>query len=161
MRNTDLNKNKFQKLIHFYFYSPARKSIEPLLPIIRSDNDIEQLLAQAPAHINTILDMFVASKLSVHALRGVEPNLRYGIAIRNFMENINNMSDIPQCSSGFSEAASININSRRGDTEAQNAENGLDTINNSFSKRKCIHLASRKQIGDAIIRYEDKSIINK
>jgi len=31
----------------------------------------------------------------------------------------------------------------------------------SCGREQCIHLASRKQIGDAIIRYEDKSILQK
>lgn len=35
------------------------------------------------------------------------------------------------------------------------------TLPQSCGGQHCIHLASRKQIGDAIIRYEDKSILQK
>lgn len=105
---------------------------------------------RVPKQYNNILDMFVSSKLPVHILRGIEPNLRFGVAIRNFIENINNMADIPQCNSGV--------------TLSESLDNGHDRNPDEYNgllKRKCIHLASRKQIGDAIIRYEDKSIINK
>ena len=129
----------------------ARKSLETILPITRSDTDIEQLLQRAPKNLNTILDMFVAAKLPIHILRGVEPNLRFGVSIRNFIESISNMADIPQC------MAPGDINNENADLNAQErwGESAMG------SKRKCIHLASRKQIGDALIRYEDKSIVNK
>ncbi|KAH8293342.1 hypothetical protein KR018_007670 [Drosophila ironensis] len=124
-------------VIAFYSrdYVQARKLLHPQgLPIIRSDLDIDQLLLPTdasktrPANVESILDMFVAAQHSVHILRGVEPNLRFGQDVRNFLARGGSLPDeMPeQC-----------------------------------GREQCIHLASRKQIGDAIIRYEDKSILHK
>lgn len=112
----------------------ARKLLHPQgLPIIRSDLDIDQLLLQPgeetrPPGVESILDMFVAAQHSVHILRGVEPNLRFGQDVRNHLA--------------------------RGGTLPQ-------SVPERCGREQCIHLASRKQIGDAIIRYEDKSILHK
>lgn len=98
--------------------------------------------------------MFVSSQLSVHILRGVEPNLRYGGAIKNFVDRLSYESkSIPKCP----------LN----DNKAANAADDLSSGNLNRDRlqderqHQCIRLASRKQIGDAIIRYEDKSIIHK
>ncbi|XP_034659870.1 chondroitin sulfate glucuronyltransferase [Drosophila subobscura] len=124
-------------VIAFYSrdYVQARKLLHPQgLPIIRSDLDIDQLLEPAPQSqsrpegVESILDMFVAAQHSVHILRGVEPNLRFGLDVRNHL-------------------------GRGGMLPEQLPE--------LCGREQCIHLASRKQIGDAIIRYEDKSILHK
>uniref|UniRef100_A0A1A9VC24 Hexosyltransferase n=1 Tax=Glossina austeni TaxID=7395 RepID=A0A1A9VC24_GLOAU len=143
-------------VISFYSrdYVQARKLVETSLPIMRMDTDIERLFTRADKSINNILDMFVSSKLSVHILRGVEPNLRYGGGIRHFVdkqrrENGNSLT-LPKCLAATSDVSDRNSNSK-----------SLPEPLIGSSQRKCIHLASRKQIGDAIIRYEDKSIIHK
>ncbi|KAH8314021.1 hypothetical protein KR067_012828 [Drosophila pandora] len=124
-------------VISFYSrdYVQARKLLHPQgLPIIRSDLDIDQLLMPTegpdtrPAGVESILDMFVAAQHSVHILRGVEPNLRFGQDVRNYLARGGTLPpEVPE----------------------------------RCGREKCIHLASRKQIGDAIIRYEDKSILHK
>lgn len=142
--------------------------MESTLPITRTDNDIEQLLTRADKTINNILDMFVASQLPVHMLRGVEPNLRYGTAIKNFIDknyennNIdnnqinNNNNNIPKCMLLNDEQ-----NSDADDDTNRRRSGGSGSSRQQQQRHKCIHLASRKQIGDSIIRYEDKSIIHK
>lgn len=128
-----------------------------MIPITRTDGDIGRTIRNvvqeysnenndqnspnsnsSHQQIHNILEMFIVSQLPVHILRGVEPNLRHGGAIKQyFNENINRNGGekriIPQCP--FANSA------------------------NAEDSQKCIHLASRKQIGDAIIRYEDQSII--
>uniref|UniRef100_A0A1I8PIR6 Hexosyltransferase n=1 Tax=Stomoxys calcitrans TaxID=35570 RepID=A0A1I8PIR6_STOCA len=142
-------------IISFYSrdYVQARKLVETSVPITRSDHDIEQLLTRADRSINHVLDMFVSSQLSVHILRGVEPNLRYGSAIRNLIDRRNyddGIKAIPKCPLDTEDAA-----------EAENPSSTKNSRRSEEATHKCIHMASRKQIGDAIIRYEDKSIIHK
>ncbi|XP_030381520.1 chondroitin sulfate synthase 2 isoform X2 [Scaptodrosophila lebanonensis] len=120
-------------VIAFYSrdYVQARKLLDPQgLPIVRSDLDIELLLTapQRPSGVKSILDMFVAAQHNVHILRGAEPNLRFGLAVRNYIERAGDLQEL------------------------QPPEECED---------QCIHLASRKQIGDAIIRYEDRTIVHK
>ncbi|XP_046801365.1 chondroitin sulfate glucuronyltransferase [Lucilia cuprina] len=155
-------------VISFYSrdYVQARKLVETSLPITRTDNDIEQLLTRADKTINNILDMFVSSQLPVHMLRGVEPNLRYGTAIKNFIDknyennNIdNNNNNIPKCMLNDDEQNSIDTADY--DTNRRSGASDSRSSRIEQHRHKCIHLASRKQIGDSIIRYEDKSIIHK
>lgn len=91
-----------------------------------TDTDIERLYMRSGQFINNIVDVFVQSQISIHILRAIEPNLRFGSAIRNYI-SISQTKDIPLCQYWNSERAD-----------------------------KCIHLASRKQIGDALVRYEDR-----
>ncbi|XP_068158123.1 chondroitin sulfate glucuronyltransferase [Drosophila tropicalis] len=136
-----------QDVIAFYSrdYVQARKLLDPQgLPIIRSDLDIEELLLapNRPEGVTSILDMFVAAQHTVHILRGVEPNLRFGQNVRNHLAR----------------GGSLPTGTSTADAEAES----VDTRQCSKPGRAhCIHLASRKQIGDAIIRYEDKSILHK
>lgn len=136
---------------------PARKLVEASLPITRTDNDIEQLVARADKTIKNILDMFVSSQLPVHMLRGVEPNLRYGTAIKNFIDKNyeNNINNLPKCMPN-----NEHVYENSHGQEEQNRRSDTGSIS-SQQRHKCIHLASRKQIGDSLIRYEDKSIIHK
>lgn len=131
--------------------------MEASLPITRTDNDIEQLVARADKRINNILDMFVSSQLPVHMLRGVEPNLRYGTAIKNFIDKNyeNNNNNVPKCM--LNDEQHVNENSHGQEEQSRRGKTGRS----SQQHHKCIHLASRKQIGDSLIRYEDKSIIHK
>lgn len=105
----------------------ARKSLQSHVPIILNDNDIEKLSTRADQSITTILDVFVKGlpKESVHVLRGIEPNLRFGSIIRNYVKKT---KDIPLC-----------------------------RYLNTDNVNKCIHIASRKNIGDILVRYEIKS----
>uniref|UniRef100_W8B6G0 Hexosyltransferase n=2 Tax=Ceratitis capitata TaxID=7213 RepID=W8B6G0_CERCA len=154
-------------VISFYSrdYVQARQRLESTLPITRSDNDIEQLLSHPNQKINTVLDMFVASQLPLHILRGTEPNLRYGNAIRHY---INNGGKILKCPALEKDDVTSNAEQPHISNEipqrydAQRADTGDNTqAPTGLDSHKCIHLASRKQIGDAIIRYEDRSILHK
>lgn len=77
--------------------------------------------------IKSIVDMFVASYAPVHILRGVEPNLRLGQRIKYFFDQ-SPAPEVPKC----------------------------PAISTDHSNKHCISLAARKQIGDAILRYQDR-----
>lgn len=99
-----------------------RKNIEALVPIVRTDNDIEQIFLRDDQTITNILDVFVKADSDIHIMRAIEPNIRFGRAIRSHLSNV---SKVPVCELwGSSESV------------------------------KCIRIASKKQIGDAVIRYE-------
>lgn len=116
---------KFSKICMKMFLT-ARKKVEEMIPIIRDDNDIELLVNRKDSRINNIIDMFVTSQAPIHILRGVEPNLRLGQRIKRFFEK-SPAPDVPQC----------------------------PAITNDRSIKNCINLAARKQMGDAILRYQD------
>lgn len=86
--------------------------MESLVPIVRSDNHIENILHREDQSIMNILDLFIKSKLGIHVMRAIEPNLR-------IKYHLNETNPIPPCD--------------------QNS--------------KCIRIASRKQIGDVLIKY--------
>lgn len=101
--------------------------MESLVPIVRTDNDIESILSRADQSINGIIDLFIkAGTIGVHVMRAIEPNLRFGAAIRN---HLNRTERIPHCE-----------------------------YRNTMLYRKCVRLASKKQIGDVIIKYQDSII---
>lgn len=105
----------------------ARKSFQSQVPIILSDNDIEKLANGMDNTINSILDIFIKTRSeSMHVLRAIEPNLRFGTIIRKF---INKSKNIPSCQYW-----------------------------NTDKVDKCIHIASRKNIGDTLVRYEMAAI---
>lgn len=93
------------------------------MPIVRTDNDIEAVLNREDTSITNVIDLFIKSKTSIHVLRAIEPSLRFGAAIKNFVEK---SKDIPQCK-----------------------------VRNTEQSNKCIHIASRKHIGDALVKFED------
>lgn len=101
----------------------VRKSLQRLVPIVRTDNDIEDVLNQVDTSITNVIDLFIKSKSSIHVLRAIESSLRFGTAIKNFVQKSKN---IPHC-------------------ELRNTEHS----------NKCIHTASRKHIGDTLVRFED------
>ncbi|KAL7744560.1 hypothetical protein ACLKA6_017077 [Drosophila palustris] len=122
-------------VIAFYSrdYVQARKLLDPLgLPIMRSDLDIEQLLQSA--------------------LRpsGVESILDMFVAAQHTVHILRAVE--PHLRFGL-------------DVRNHLARGGKlpmpMPLSSSCGREQCIHLASRKQIGDAIIRYEDKSILHK
>lgn len=102
--------------------------MEQLVPIVRTDNDIDSILDRGDQSINSILDLFIKANSGIHVMRAIEPNFRLGSsAIQNYMKTA---KDMPRC-------------------EYWNTE----------QSGKCIRIASRKQIGDAIIKYQD-SVMN-
>lgn len=75
-------------------YVEARKKLEASVPIVRSDNDIRSLLFRSSQDINSIVDMFTKAQISIHILRAIEPNLRFGESLSNYLSKLNN---VPQC----------------------------------------------------------------
>lgn len=98
--------------------------MESLVPIVRSDNHIEAILHREDQSINNILDLFIKSNTGIHVMRAIEPNIRFGRTIKNYL---NETSSIARCE-----------------------------FRDSDQSGKCIRIASRKQIGDALIKYQTK-----
>ena len=70
------------------------------MPIIRSDKDIPELWSRADKSINTVLDVFVKAQTTVHVLRAVEPNLRFGEQLANHLKRA---KELPVCPKGAKE----------------------------------------------------------
>ncbi|XP_017871460.1 PREDICTED: chondroitin sulfate synthase 2 [Drosophila arizonae] len=124
-----------QDVIAFYSrdYVQARKLLDPLgLPIMRSDLDIEQLL-------------LATSKPRTSKIESI---LDMFVAAQHTVHILRAVE--PHLRFGL-------------DVRNHLARGGSlpPTLPQSCGGQPCIHLASRKQIGDAIIRYEDKSILQK
>ncbi|EDW62593.2 chondroitin sulfate synthase 2 [Drosophila virilis] len=122
-------------VIAFYSrdYVQARKLLDHLgLPIMRSDLDIEQLLLQAPQRP-----------------AGVESILDMFVAAQHTVHILRAVE--PHLRFGLAVRSHL---ARGGSLPPTLPADGC-------GRQQCIHLASRKQIGDAIIRYEDKSILQK
>lgn len=113
-------------VVSFYSrdYVEARKQTEPLVPIVRSDADISILIEHTLLEVNSIIDMFVLAKSDVHILRAVEPNLRYGAAVANYLRS---HDSFPEC---------------------------IFTNHKKYADR-CIKIGSKKQIGIAVLEYEE------
>lgn len=101
--------------------------METEVPIVRNDRDIVNLANKSSPHVNKIIDIFIESHHSVHVLRAVEPNLRFGQAVQSYLMKYDK---IPKCPYSNSTTSSPNL---------------LD---------KCIKLGSRKQIAESILPYE-------
>lgn len=117
----------FNLQVSFFPSLLARKALEPLVPIVHIDSNIENFLSRTDQSIRNIVDVFVRSQLPIHILRAIEPNLRFGNAIRNFIDE-NKSKNIPMC-----------------------------PLWNTENANKCIHIASRKNIGDALLKYENRN----
>lgn len=102
----------------------ARKKLEAFVPIVRKDADIINLQARQYQEVHRVLDVFIRAQTSVHLLRAVEPTLRFGMGLQKFLEQ-NGSDSLPKC-------------------EHQNTS--VDW--------KCINLASRKQLGEAVVAIE-------
>lgn len=101
----------------------ARKKLEAFVPIVRKDADIVNLQSRQYKDIHRVLDIFIRAQTSVHLLRAVEPTLRFGIGLEKFLHNISGQSQsLPKC----------------------------EFLNTSMDW-KCINLASRRQLGEAIV----------
>lgn len=64
------------------------------MPIIRSDKDIPLLWNRTDKSIVTVLDVFLKAKTAVHVLRAVEPNMRLGEQVANYLMS---HQQLPQC----------------------------------------------------------------
>lgn len=117
-------------VIAFYSrdYVEVRKKLEPILPIVRNDHDIVNLLGRSAIEVNTVIDMFVKRENSIHILRGIEPNLRFGMTINKYL--LKN-TEIPQCA-----------------------------FHDTPEAGKCIKFGSRKQIGAAVLDFEENVVKN-
>lgn len=98
--------------------------MERFVPIVRFDNQIENLLNRDDQSIANILDLFMKSNSGIHIMRAIEPNIRFGRILRNYL-NVTN--SIPKCE-----------------------------FWNTDKAAKCIRIASRKHLGDAIIKFQSK-----
>uniref|UniRef100_A0AAG5DVZ9 Hexosyltransferase n=1 Tax=Anopheles atroparvus TaxID=41427 RepID=A0AAG5DVZ9_ANOAO len=128
-------------VVSFYSndYVAARKQLEPALPIVRSDRDIPNLLLNDSvphgfdATITSILDLFARSDSKIHVLRAIEPNLRFGRAISNFLAN---------------------------DTHGERFSKLRCP---EEDRQRCIRIASKKQIGDVFVQntkqYENREVV--
>lgn len=105
------------------FIFTARKAYDRQVPIVRTDNDMDTILDRSDKSVNNILDLFILSSVKIHILRAIEPNLRFGAAIKNSIEQ---NKSIPRC-----------------------------PFWNTEDSDKCLRVASRKQIGEAIVRFQD------
>lgn len=94
------------------------------MPIIRKDPDIINLQARQYQDVKSIIDVFVRAQTPVHILRAVEPTLRLGMHLDKFLDNIAGQS-MPRC----------------------------EYLNTTLDW-KCINLASRKQLGEAVVAIE-------
>lgn len=72
----------------------ARKRLESSVPIIRSDKDIPMLWNRTDKSVETVLDVFLKAKTAVHVLRAVEPNMRLGEQVANYLMR---HQQLPQC----------------------------------------------------------------
>jgi chondroitin polymerizing factor len=104
----------------------ARKKLEFSVPIVRSDRDIANLLNRKNQEVNNVVDIFLASKHSVHLLRAIEPTLRFGSGILKYLDS-NPDDELPKCE-----------------------------FFNTTSECRCINLASRKQIGEIVVFQGEK-----
>lgn len=121
-------------VVSFYSrdYVESRKLLEQQLPIVRSDRDIANLLnftiqqqqdgEQDGAVISNVAEMFVRANGKIHVLRGIEPNLRLGRAMENFL------AEDPE-------------GSRLQTLQCQEHE-----------PDRCVRIASKKQIGDVLVQ---------
>lgn len=95
------------------------------MPIIRKDADIVNLQSRQYQDVNRVLDIFVRAKTSVHLLRAAEPTLRLGIGLEQFLAK-NSDAPLPKC-----------------------------RHQNTTVDWKCINLASKKQLGEVIVAFEE------
>lgn len=104
-------------------YVEARKKLESVVPIVRSDHDIRSLLFRSSRDVNSIVDIFIKSQIPIHILRAVEPNLRFGESLSQYLLHVDELSECVADDSS-----------------------------------KCLRLASKKQIGSAVLNYEEKIV---
>jgi hypothetical protein len=121
-------------VISFYSrdYVDARKKLENEIPIVHTDHDIVNLMNLTSVSVK-IVDLFLQSDLpGVHVLRAVEPNLRFGLALQNYLTE--------------QQPAAV----------GQNVHIPVCQYKNTQNYEKCIKYGSRKQLGEAIVMYGDE-----
>lgn len=69
----------------FHFSLTGRRSLENLVPIVKKDKDIENLLQLSNSEITKVVDIFLKSGSKIHVFRAIEPNLRLGGAFTNYL----------------------------------------------------------------------------
>lgn len=117
-------------VVSFYSrdYVEARKLLEQRLPIVLSDRDIGNLVnytmeTSSVDRIENVVELFVKADTKIHVLRGIEPNLRLGRAMENFLNH-------------------------DPDGEALMRLHCEET-----HQERCVRIASKKQIGDVLVQY--------
>uniref|UniRef100_A0A1S4KFX2 Hexosyltransferase n=1 Tax=Culex quinquefasciatus TaxID=7176 RepID=A0A1S4KFX2_CULQU len=118
-------------------YVDARKLLEQQsgrLPIVRSDRDIVNLLNYTQdaigsplERIENVAEMFVRASGKIHVLRGIEPNLRLGRAMENFLAEV--------------------------DPEGEQLQR-LRCEEQPDQRDRCVRIASKKQIGDVLVQHD-------
>ncbi|XP_055531005.1 chondroitin sulfate synthase 2 [Wyeomyia smithii] len=122
-------------VVSFYSrdYVEARKLLEQKLPIVLSDRDIGNLVnytqeTSAVDRIENVVELFVKADSKIHVLRGIEPNLRFGRALENFLSH---------------------------DPEGDAL---LRLHCEETSEERCARIASKKQIGDVLVQYANSRL---
>ncbi|XP_052861814.1 chondroitin sulfate synthase 2 [Anopheles cruzii] len=118
-------------VVSFYSndYVASRKEMESVLPIVRTDRDIINLLdlnttkTDSRGTIANIVELFTRAGSKIHVLRAIDPNLRFGNSMNNFLAN---------------------------DPYAERISKLRCTAND---KQQCVRIASKKQIGDLLMQY--------
>lgn len=114
----------------------ARKALRLRVPIVRTDNDIDTFVLQSDPAVRHVVDLFVAARSAVHILRAIEPQLRLGAVIRQYLANLPPGHEIPKCP--FATVEMVD--------QADQAQ---------YEQHRCIHLAGRKQLGDVLVKMEE------
>ncbi|XP_055617714.1 chondroitin sulfate synthase 2 [Toxorhynchites rutilus septentrionalis] len=109
-------------------YVESRKSLEQLLPIVRSDRDIVNLVNYTQDSISNVAELFVRANNKIHVLRGIEPNLRLGRAMENFLAGDPDGEKL------------VTLQCEEADPE------------------RCVRIASKKQIGDVFVQYGNDQV---
>ncbi|XP_065092448.1 chondroitin sulfate synthase 2 [Ochlerotatus camptorhynchus] len=113
-------------VVSFYSrdYVESRKLLEQQLPIVRSDRDIVNLVNYTQEDgIQNVAELFVRANTKIHVLRGIEPNLRLGRAMENFLAT---------------------------DPEGEQL---VTLKCEETNEKLCVRIASKKQIGDVLVQY--------
>ncbi|XP_062539117.1 chondroitin sulfate synthase 2 [Armigeres subalbatus] len=113
-------------VVSFYSrdYVESRKLLEQQLPIVRSDRDIVNLVNYTQEDgIQNVAELFVRANTKIHVLRGIEPNLRLGRAMENFLAT---------------------------DPEGEQL---MALRCEETNEDRCVRIASKKQIGDVLVQY--------
>lgn len=65
------------------------------MPIVRKDSDIINLQSRQYQDVTRVLDVFIRAQTSVHLLRAIEPTLRFGKRLAEFLKD--NHEELPKC----------------------------------------------------------------
>jgi len=93
---------------------------------VRKDADISNLEQREYREVTRVLDIFVKAQTSVHLLRATEPTLKLAIHLEKFLMDRTDETS-PKCQHW-----------------------------NTDKDHKCLNLASRKQMAEAIVAVEER-----